>query len=59
MPAFGRNDTVVLRRGDEVVTLKWKKAEPLVRYEGWTVESVVGGVAPVSEPTSGEGSDRA
>ncbi len=42
MPVFGRNDTVTLRRGDEVVTLKWKKAEPLVRYEGWTVASDAG-----------------
>ena len=59
IPLFGRNDTVTIRRGDDVVTMKWKKAEPLVRYEGWTVESAVipdpspapaSEIAPVAEP---------
>ncbi len=39
MPAFHRNDTVLIRRGERTQTLKWKKAEPLVRFEGWVVET--------------------
>jgi preprotein translocase subunit SecA len=30
-----RNDTVYIRRGGEELTLKWKKAEKLVKEEGW------------------------
>jgi len=37
-PAYGRNDTVTIRRGEEEQTLKYKKAEPLLA-EGWTIVS--------------------
>ena len=37
-PAFGRNDTVTIRRGKEEQTLKYKKAEPLLT-DGWTIIS--------------------
>lgn len=30
-----RNDTVRVRRGSEVLEMKWKKAEKLVKEEGW------------------------
>jgi len=33
--ALGRNDTVTIRRAGEEQKLKWKKAERLVREEGW------------------------
>lgn len=35
---YGRNDTVTIRRGEEVQTLKYKKAEPLLS-EGWVIDS--------------------
>lgn len=35
---YGRNDEVTIRRGDETQTLKYKKAEPLLK-EGWTIVS--------------------
>lgn len=36
--AFGRNDEVTIRRGEETQTLKYKKAEPLLK-DGWTIVS--------------------
>ncbi len=33
---YGRNDMVTIKRGDEVQTLKFKKAEPLLA-EGWEI----------------------
>jgi preprotein translocase subunit SecA len=33
---YGRNDLVTIKRGDELQTLKFKKAEPLLS-EGWEV----------------------
>ena len=41
MPKIGRNAVVRIRKGESTQELKWKKAEPLVRDEGWTVEAVV------------------
>jgi preprotein translocase subunit SecA len=35
---YGRNDEVTIRRGEETQTLKYKKAEPLLK-EGWTMVS--------------------
>lgn len=35
---YGRNDEVTIRKGDETQTLKYKKAEPLLK-EGWTIVS--------------------
>ncbi len=34
--AYGRNDIVTLKKGDEIQTLKFKKAEPLLA-EGWEI----------------------
>lgn len=34
----GRNETVTIRRGPEKQEMKWKKAERLVREEGWQLE---------------------
>jgi len=34
---FGRNDLVTIRKGEEVQTIKYKKAEPLLA-EGWVIE---------------------
>lgn len=34
--AYGRNDEVTIRRGDEEQTLKFKKAQPLLE-EGWVI----------------------
>jgi preprotein translocase subunit SecA len=34
---YERNDTVIIRRGDETQTLKYKKAEPLLS-EGWIID---------------------
>ena len=31
----GRNEVVVIQRGPEKQELKWKKAERLVKEEGW------------------------
>lgn len=40
-PKIGRNDVVKIRKGNDVQEMKWKKAEVLVREEGWeVVESV-------------------
>jgi hypothetical protein len=33
---YGRNDLVVIRRGSETQTVKYKKAEPLL-VSGWTI----------------------
>jgi preprotein translocase subunit SecA len=35
VPKLGRNEVVTIKRGDETQTLKFKKAEPLIREEGW------------------------
>lgn len=35
---YGRNDEVTIRRGDETQTLKFKKAEPLLK-QGWSIVS--------------------
>ncbi len=37
VPKIGRNAVVRIRKGDQVQDLKWKKAEALVRDEGWEV----------------------
>jgi hypothetical protein len=42
-PKIGRNDVVKIRKGDDIQEMKWKKAEVLVREEGWEI------VEPVSE----------
>jgi hypothetical protein len=34
-PKIGRNAVVRIRKGPETQDLKWKKAEALVRDEGW------------------------
>jgi hypothetical protein len=36
-PKIGRNAVVRIRKGPETQDLKWKKAEALVRDEGWEV----------------------
>ncbi|MGJ3243247.1 MAG: preprotein translocase subunit SecA [Opitutales bacterium] len=38
LPKIGRNEMVVIRRGADTQTLKFKKAEPLIRDEGWVLE---------------------
>jgi len=35
LPKVGRNDSVTIRKGPEEKTLKFKKAEPMIRNEGW------------------------
>ncbi len=35
---YGRNDTVTIKNGDKVQTMKYKKAEPFIN-EGWTIVS--------------------
>ena len=35
LPKIGRNDTVVIAKNGEEVEMKFKKAEPLIRNEGW------------------------
>lgn len=35
----GRNDVVTIQKGDETKELKWKKAERLVKEEGWLLKS--------------------
>ncbi len=35
---FGRNDEITIRKGDETMTLKYKKAEPLL-IQGWEIVS--------------------
>ncbi len=34
-----RNDTVTIRRGTESLSMKWKKAEKMVKEEGWQLVS--------------------
>ena len=41
MPKVGRNAIVRIRKGAETQELKWKKAEALVRDEGWQLETVI------------------
>ncbi len=38
LPKIGRNDTVTISKGSEVQTMKFKKAEALIRDEGWKLE---------------------
>ena len=38
MPRIGRNETVTIYKGAETKTLKFKKAEPLIRDEGWKLK---------------------
>lgn len=40
-PKIGRNAVVRIRKGPETQELKWKKAEALVRDEGWEVAEVL------------------
>jgi preprotein translocase subunit SecA len=40
-PKIGRNAVVRIRKGPETQELKWKKAEALVRDEGWEVAEVI------------------
>ncbi|MDR3229080.1 MAG: preprotein translocase subunit SecA [Puniceicoccales bacterium] len=41
-PKIGRNALVRLRRGDELLDLKWKKAEAILRSgEGWELEEIL------------------
>ena len=40
-PKIGRNAVVRIRKGPETQDLKWKKAEALVRDEGWEVVEVL------------------
>ncbi|WP_309382495.1 preprotein translocase subunit SecA [Cerasicoccus frondis] len=37
IPKIGRNETVTIRRGPQTQTMKFKKAEPLIRNEGWVL----------------------
>ncbi len=37
MPRIGRNETVTIFKNGETRTMKFKKAEPLIRDEGWRV----------------------
>jgi hypothetical protein len=41
MPKVGRNAVVRIRKGEQTQELKWKKAEILVREEGWELEAVL------------------
>jgi len=38
LPKIGRNDNVVISKNGEVREMKFKKAEPLIKEEGWTLE---------------------
>ena len=38
LPRIGRNETVTIFKGDQVQTLKFKKAESLIRDEGWRLK---------------------
>jgi hypothetical protein len=41
VPKIGRNAVVRIRKGSESLEIKWKKAEAMVRDEGWEyVETV-------------------
>mgnify|MGYP001479194524 CR=1 FL=1 len=35
---IGRNEKVTIQKGGETKTMKWKKAQPLVESEGWSLE---------------------
>lgn len=35
LPKIGRNDMVTIRKGPEVLEMKFKKAEPMLQHEGW------------------------
>jgi len=35
LPKIGRNEVVMIRRGPQTQTMKFKKAEPLIRNDGW------------------------
>ncbi|WP_269537945.1 preprotein translocase subunit SecA [Cerasicoccus fimbriatus] len=37
LPKIGRNEVVTIRRGTQTETMKFKKAEPLLRHEGWVL----------------------
>jgi hypothetical protein len=41
MPKVGRNAVVRIRKGERTQELKWKKAEILVREDGWELEAVL------------------
>jgi preprotein translocase subunit SecA len=41
MPKVGRNAVVRIRKGEQTQELKWKKAEILVREDGWELEAVL------------------
>ena len=38
IPKIGRNEMVTITRGGVEQTMKFKKAEPLIRDEGWTLK---------------------
>jgi len=42
LPKIGRNEMVTIRRGPQTQTIKFKKAEPLIRNEGWVLVEKVG-----------------
>jgi len=42
-PRIGRNDAVRVRKGPETQILKWKKAEALIREQGWELEEILEG----------------
>ncbi len=39
LPKIGRNETVVISKNGQTQTLKFKKAEKMIREEGWTLVS--------------------
>jgi hypothetical protein len=41
LPKVGRNALVRIRKGDRTQELKWKKAEVLVREEGWELDAIL------------------
>ena len=41
LPKIGRNAVVRIRKGPETLEMKWKKAESLVRDEGWELLETV------------------
>ena len=41
LPKVGRNALVRIRKNGETQELKWKKAEGLVRDEGWQLETII------------------
>ncbi len=40
-PKIGRNSTVRIRKGLDTQQLKWKKAEALIREQGWELEEIL------------------